>query len=96
MAETSSKVGLPFRLLNREHYPNTQEKPAALDTAGVKIDDGRKNGQTSPVETWKPSLNRTQSWNQEDLKRERTLKDLQEKEKNAAAGTEKGFSEAKK
>lgn len=46
---------------------------------------------TSPIESWRPNINRTQSWNQQDLKRE-----LQKDAGAAGAsgsGDRKGFTE---
>jgi len=49
----------------------------------IKIPDGRRNSQgemiPSPVESWKPNLQRRQSWNREDLKREHVLGELGKK-----------------
>ena len=47
---------------------------AAQPQSPVDIPDGRRNSQgealKSPVATWKPTFERTQSWNRQDLKRE--------------------------
>ena len=55
----------------------------------VDLPDGRRNSQgealKSPVSTWTPSFERTQSWNQQDLKRENQMKGWRE--------GEAGFSE---
>jgi len=64
----------------------------------ISIPDGRRNSQgeilKSPTETWKPNMARTQSWNQEDLKRRFYAGELDPATSKALVGEEKGFTEA--
>jgi hypothetical protein len=51
-----------------------QDKESSpTSSSPVKICDGRRNSQgevlPSPTETWKPSMNRVQSWSREEFKR---------------------------
>lgn len=61
-------------------------------TTSSSLKDGRKNSGgeelASPVESWKPNLNRQQSWNQQDMKRQAQLSSLESEEKGKG-----GFSE---
>jgi hypothetical protein len=64
---------------------------AAQAQSPVDIPDGRRNSQgealKSPVASWKPTFERKQSWNQQDLKREVQKEELEKREGGA------GFSE---
>jgi len=57
----------------------------------VKIPDGRRNSKgdvvVSPTETWRPNIERKQSWCQEDLKRQILETQLEKTEEG------KGFTE---
>ncbi|RDW79558.1 hypothetical protein BP6252_04196 [Coleophoma cylindrospora] len=74
-------TGMPFRLSDGSSYKKAQEAHslASSTAAAAMPHDGRKasEGQVSGVQAWKPQMNRQQSWNQEDLKRERLKKELE-------------------
>ncbi|TGO44733.1 hypothetical protein BCON_0470g00060 [Botryotinia convoluta] len=74
-------------------------KPTSDSTAShlaeiieVSIPDGRRNsgGETLPssVETWKPNLDRRQSWNHQDLKRLYVEEGLKKEDWDNDAGAE--------
>jgi hypothetical protein len=71
--------------------PQRAASAAAQAQSPVDIPDGRRNSQgealKSPVASWKPTFERKQSWNQQDLKREVQKEELEK------AGGGAGFSE---
>ncbi|RDW91950.1 hypothetical protein BP5796_01344 [Coleophoma crateriformis] len=85
-------TGMPFRLSDGSSYKKAQEAHslASSTATGTMPYDGRKasDGQVSGVQAWKPQMNRQQSWNQEDLKREQLKKELE-------MDGEEGYSETK-
>lgn len=104
---TSSSIpqNLPFHPSSDNYTTaaNTQEQKvlsekSSSQTADIPA-DGRKNsnaGETSPVlENWKPNLDRKQSWNQQDFKRENVKRVLERRESLGldVAGVKTGFSE---
>ncbi|TVY89160.1 hypothetical protein LAWI1_G007625 [Lachnellula willkommii] len=78
-------------------HPSSDTSPSTLPP--VSIPDGRRNSQgevlKSPTETWKPNMARTQSWNQEDLKRRFYAGSLDPATSRALEGEEKGFTEVR-
>lgn len=91
------------------HTPNqppntTTTSPAKAKSKpdhAISIPDGRRNseGETipSPNETWCPNLNRQQSWDREDLKRQFYQYSLSGggQGRKGEVGEEKGFTEVK-
>jgi hypothetical protein len=75
-----------------QNYVEAQQAASAAGQSPIEIPDGRRNSQgealKSPVASWKPSFERTQSWNQQDLKRE-----VQKGELSKADGAA-GFTES--
>ncbi len=71
------------------------ENTSNTQMGGIKIKDGRRNSEgevlESPTGTWQPRINRTQSWNREDMKRE-VFKEMVEREV-AVDGEEVGYTE---
>jgi len=91
--ETQS--GTPFHLKTGTYAQAQKDATDAASTLpNIKTNmphDGRKGSVTSPaVEDWRPSINRQQSWNQEDLKRDRVVKDLEKNDGRIGGG---GFTE---
>jgi hypothetical protein len=88
-----NKAGIPFNLTST-NYQSAQSE-SSEHTSPIKIPDGRRNSQgeilPSPTESWKPNLQRTQSWNSEDLKRVYYKKDMQAGAQPQGQGT--GFTE---
>jgi len=79
---------------NAQNHSSTAEAEAPTT-------DGRRNssGEILPgvTETWTPKIGRTQSWNQEDLKREMLIGELErtesDRERGRVRGMGTGFSE---
>jgi hypothetical protein len=75
-----------------QNYVEAQKAASAVSQSPIEIPDGRRNSQgetlKSPVASWKPSFERTQSWSQQDLKRE-----VQKGELSKAEGAA-GFTES--
>ncbi|KAJ5052278.1 uncharacterized protein L3040_002032 [Drepanopeziza brunnea f. sp. 'multigermtubi'] len=65
----STTSPLPSNSDSTSNLPKTEAKTAAAPPP----EDGRRNSQgqalPSPMETWKPSFARVQSWNREEFKR---------------------------
>ena len=61
---------------SQTNYADAQRaaSSAAQAQSPINVPDGRRNSQgealKSPVASWKPTFQRNQSWNQQDLKRE--------------------------
>jgi hypothetical protein len=90
-APSTTKAGVPFHPTS-SNYANAQ---AHANTAEqIHIPDGRRNSQgevlPSPTESWKPKMNRVQSWNQEDLKRKAYQVEMGECEKGQGTGFTEG------
>lgn len=74
----------------------TQERDASTQAQApqTKLNDGRKNSEgevpTSATQTWRPDFGRKQSWNQEDMKRQFQMTQLQT---DTGASSATGFSE---
>ena len=85
---TMNKSGIPF-------HPSSSPQSTTTKPTPIKIPDGRRNSHGevlgSPTETWRPKLDRTQSWNREDLKRV-VYKEMVEREVEEA-GEDMGFTE---
>jgi len=77
------------------HHPTSDTSPSTLPH--IPTSDGRRNSKgeilKSSIETWKPNNARTQSWNQEDLKRRFYAGELDPATSKALEGEEKGFTE---
>jgi hypothetical protein len=88
-----NKAGIPFHPTS-SNYQSAQSEASDHSTP-IKIPDGRRNSQgeilPSPTESWKPNLQRTQSWNAEDLKRVYYKRDMQDGSHPQGQGT--GFTE---
>lgn len=83
---------MPFRPSDGSSYQKALESRSAAPSSSATAmpSDGRKatDGAVSGVQAWKPQMNRQQSWNQEDLKRERIKRELEMK-------SGEGYSEGK-
>jgi len=89
----------------KEQPPTTGSEHSTIEPLSISIPGGRRNSQgeirhnsmgeilQSPTDTWQPNLNRTQSWNQEDLKRRFYAGELSPTRSKALVGMEKGFTE---
>jgi hypothetical protein len=89
---------------NKQNVPPESEHSTS-GPLSVSIPDGSHNSQReirrnslgeilqSPIDTWQPNLNRTQSWNQEDRKRRFYAGELSPTRSKALVGVEKGFTE---
>lgn len=95
-SKSSDHPGVPFRATSHNYINAQAAAPENTEphNATIHIPDGRKNSVgellPSPTESWKPNFQRTQSWNQEDLKRLITQSEL---EKKRAEGQGTGFTE---
>jgi hypothetical protein len=84
---------MAIRRPSQNDYTEAQRAASAAAQAQSPVDipDGRRNSQgealKSPVASWKPTFERKQSWNQQDLKREVQKQELEKREWGA------GFSE---
>jgi hypothetical protein len=68
---------MAIRQSSQSNYADAQRaaaSAAAQAQSPVDVPDGRRNSQgealKSPVASWKPTFERNQSWNQQDLRRE--------------------------
>jgi len=90
-APSSTRAGIPFHPTST-NYIDAQSQP--IQTQPIRIPDGRRNslGEVlpSPTESWKPKMNRVQSWNQEDLKRKAYQTEMGECEKGQGTGFTEG------
>ena len=82
---------------NYETAAAESQTSAATEHAGetaVRIPDRRRNSQgeiiPSPTETWKPNVARSQSWNQEDMKRLYYISELEKNKKPQGGGFTEG------
>ena len=86
---------MAIRRASQTNYMDAQRAAAAASAQAqspIDIPDGRRNSQgealKSPIATWKPTFERTQSWNRQDLKREVQKGELEKGSESA------GFSES--
>jgi hypothetical protein len=91
-APSTTQSGVPFGSTTH-NYANAQAH-ADAQAQTIRIPDGRRNSQgeilPSPTESWKPKMNRVQSWNQEDLKRKAYQVEMGECEKGQGTGFTEG------
>jgi len=90
-APSTTKAGIPFHPTST-NYADAQAHANAAEP--IRIPDGRRNSQgeilASPTESWRPKMNRVQSWNQEDLKRKAYQVEMGECEKGQGTGFTEG------
>jgi hypothetical protein len=95
-SEAPDHPDMPFRTAS-QNRGDAQQAASSYSTArpnapAVQIPDGRKNSQgeslQSPTESWQPSFQRRQSWNQQDLKRQVYIGELD-------SGEGAGFTEGR-
>ena len=101
-SKSPNHPGIPFRSTSQNYINAQQNSPTSPKTSkaeefrtqAVRIPDGRRNSLgeiiPSPTESWKPNFQRTQSWCQEDLKRQ-LLENEFGKQREQGQGT--GFTE---
>jgi len=91
-APSNTKAGIPFHPISSNYIDAQAAAHAAI--APIRIPDGRRNSQgeilPSPTESWRPKMNRVQSWNQEDLKRKAYQVEMGECEKGQGMGFTEG------
>jgi len=93
-APSTTLAGIPFHPTST-NYVDAQSAPTNTNaTQPIRIPDGRRNSLgeilSSPTESWKPKMNRVQSWNQEDLKRKAYQVQMGECEKGQGTGFTEG------
>jgi len=90
-APSTTKAGIPFHPTST-NYTDAQALVNAAEP--IRIPDGRRNSQgeilPSPTESWRPKMNRVQSWNQEDLKRKAYQVEMGDCEKGQGTGFTEG------
>jgi hypothetical protein len=90
-APSTTQAGIPFHPTSNNYVA---AEAAANATPPIRIPDGRRNSQgeilSSPTETWKPKMNRVQSWNQEDLKRKAYQVEMRDCEQGQGTGFTEG------
>lgn len=97
-ANPSKHPEMAIRRPSQSNYADAQRAASAAAQAESSIDvpDGRRNSQgealKSPVASWKPTFERKQSWNQQDLRREAQRAEW-EKTGAEKTGAATGFSE---
>jgi hypothetical protein len=91
-ASSTTKAGIPFH--STSHNFTDAQAHADAHTEPIRIPDGRRNSQgeilASPAESWRPKMNRVQSWNQEDLKRKAYQVEMGECVKGQGTGFTEG------
>lgn len=92
-APSTTRAGIPFHPTST-NYIDAQTNSNSSAPQPIRIPDGRRNSQgeilPSPTESWKPKMNRVQSWNQEDLKRKAYQVEMGECEKGQGTGFTEG------
>jgi hypothetical protein len=86
MASTGQKG--PFS--DKASTQHTVVLPAERDSTSNDASGSHPGNNGEQTKPWKPSFNRQQSWNEQDMKREMQTRLLQ-----TVKGTESGFSENK-
>jgi len=90
-APSTTQAGIPFHPTST-NYADAKENANSAEP--TRIPDGRRNSKgeilSSPTESWRPKMNRVQSWNQEDLKRKAYQVEMGECDKGQGTGFTEG------